>query len=91
MAAFVFGEEEALWQLPESCRFMSAKVAQRVGRSVTPSYRRSREEMREHLTAYANVNRVLKIEVEQDVEKRKRPGQSFTFGISHHSITFYRS
>ena len=34
-------------------------------------YRRSREEMRELLTAKANVDRVLKMEVEQDVEKEK--------------------
>ena len=34
-------------------------------------YRRSREEMRELLTAKANVDRVLKMEVEQDVEKKK--------------------
>jgi len=32
-------------------------------------YRRSREEMRELLTAKANVDRVLKMEVEQDVKK----------------------
>ena len=32
-------------------------------------YRRSREEMRELLTAKANVDRVLKMEVEQGVEK----------------------
>ena len=31
----------------------------------------SREEMRELLTAKANVDRVLKMEVEQDVEKEK--------------------
>nr|DAZ00294.1 MAG TPA: hypothetical protein [Caudoviricetes sp.] len=37
MAAFVFGEEEALWQPQESCRFMLAKTAQKVGRSVTSS------------------------------------------------------
>ena len=34
-------------------------------------YRRSREKMRELLTAKANVDRVLKMEVEQDVEKEK--------------------
>ena len=34
-------------------------------------YRRSREEMRELLTAKVNVDRVLKMEVEQDVEKEK--------------------
>ena len=38
-------------------------------------YRRSREEMREVLTAKANVDRVLKMEVEQDVEKEKDHGQ----------------
>ena len=38
-------------------------------------YRRSREEMRELLTAKANVDRVLKMEVEQDVEKEKDHGQ----------------
>ena len=38
-------------------------------------YRRSREEMRKLLTAKANVDRVLKIEVEQDVEKEKDHGQ----------------
>ena len=38
-------------------------------------YRRSREEMRELLTAKANVDRVLKMEVEQDVEKEKNHGQ----------------
>ena len=37
-------------------------------------YRRSREEMRELLTAKANVDRVLKMEVEQDVEKEKDHG-----------------
>ena len=39
------------------------------------NYRRSREEMRELLTAKANVDRVLKMEVEQDVEKEKDHGQ----------------
>ena len=38
-------------------------------------YRRSREKMRELLTAKANVDRVLKMEVEQDVEKEKDHGQ----------------
>ena len=38
-------------------------------------YRRSREEMRELLTTKANVDRVLKMEVEQDVEKEKDHGQ----------------
>ena len=38
-------------------------------------YRRSLEEMRELLTAKANVDRVLKMEVEQDVEKEKDHGQ----------------
>ena len=38
-------------------------------------YRRSREEMLELLTAKANVDRVLKMEVEQDVEKEKDHGQ----------------
>ena len=38
-------------------------------------YRRSREEMRELLTAKANVDRVLKMEVEQDVEKEKDHSQ----------------
>ncbi len=38
-------------------------------------YRRSREEMREFLTAKVNVDRVLKMEVEQDVEKEKDHGQ----------------
>ena len=38
-------------------------------------YRHSREEMRELLTAKANVDRVLKMEVEQDVEKEKDHGQ----------------
>ena len=38
-------------------------------------YRRSREKMREVLTAKANVDRVLKMEVEQDVEKEKDHGQ----------------
>ena len=38
-------------------------------------YRRSREEMRELLTAKANVDRVLKMEAEQDVEKEKDHGQ----------------
>ena len=33
------------------------------------------EEMRELLTAKANVDRVLKMEVEQDVEKEKDRGQ----------------
>ena len=37
--------------------------------------RHSREEMRELLTAKANVDRVLKMEVEQDVEKEKDHGQ----------------
>ena len=36
---------------------------------------RSREEMRELLTAKANVDRVLKMEVEQGVEKEKDHGQ----------------
>ena len=38
-------------------------------------YRHSREEMRELLTAKANVDRVLKMEVEQDIEKEKDHGQ----------------
>ena len=38
-------------------------------------YRRYREKMRELLTAKANVDRVLKMEVEQDVEKEKNHGQ----------------
>jgi len=38
-------------------------------------YRHSREEMRELLTAKANVDRLLKMEVEQDVEKEKDHGQ----------------
>ena len=38
-------------------------------------YRRSREEMWELLTAKANVDQVLKMEVEQDVEKEKDHGQ----------------
>ncbi|MCR0649509.1 relaxase/mobilization nuclease domain-containing protein [[Clostridium] innocuum] len=38
-------------------------------------YRRSREEMRELLTAKVNVDRVLKMEVEQDVEKEKDQDQ----------------
>ena len=38
-------------------------------------YRHSRKEMRELLTAKANVDRVLKMEVEQDVEKEKDHGQ----------------
>ena len=38
-------------------------------------YRCSREKMRELLTAKANVDRVLKMEVEQDVEKEKDHGQ----------------
>ena len=38
-------------------------------------YRHSREEMRKLLTAKANVDRVLKMEVEQDVEKEKDHGQ----------------
>ena len=38
-------------------------------------YRRSREEMLELLTAKANVDRVLKMEVEQDVEKEKDHGK----------------
>ena len=38
-------------------------------------YRRSREEMRELLMAKANVDRVLKMEVEQDAEKEKDHGQ----------------
>ena len=40
-------------------------------------YRRSREEMRELLTAKANVDRVLKMEVEQDVEKEKDHGDVY--------------
>ena len=43
-------------------------------------YRRSREEMRELLTAKANVDRVLKMEVEQDVEKKRpRPAVSWSW------------
>ena len=38
-------------------------------------YRRSREEMRELLTAKANVDRILNIEAEHDVEKEKAHGQ----------------
>ena len=39
------------------------------------NYAKTREEMRELLTAKANVDRVLKMEVEQDVEKEKDHGQ----------------
>ena len=45
-------------------------------------YRRSREEMRELLTAKANVDRVLKMEVEQDVEKEKRPRPAVSWSWS---------
>ena len=38
-------------------------------------YRRSREEMLELLTAKANIDRVLKMAVEQDVEKEKDHGK----------------
>ena len=38
-------------------------------------YRRSREEMRELLTAKANVNRLLKMDEEQAKEKEKDHGQ----------------
>ena len=38
-------------------------------KKIYAEYRRSREEMRELLTAKANVARVRKMEVEQDVEK----------------------
>ena len=44
-------------------------------KKVYAEYRHSREEMRELLTAKANVDRVLKMEVEQDVEKEKDHGQ----------------
>ena len=44
-------------------------------KKTSAEYRRSREEMRELLTAKANVDRVLKMEVEQDVEKEKDHGQ----------------
>ena len=39
------------------------------------NYAKTREEMRELLTAKANVDRVLKMEVEQDAEKEKDHGQ----------------
>ena len=38
-------------------------------------YRRSREEMRELLTAKANVDRLLNMETEHDTEKEKDHGQ----------------
>ena len=38
-------------------------------------YRRSREDMRELLTAKANVDRILNIEAEHDAEKEKDHGQ----------------
>ena len=38
-------------------------------------YRRSREEMRELLTAKANVDRLLNMEAEHDAEKEKDHGQ----------------
>lgn len=38
-------------------------------------YRRSREEMRELLTAKANVDRILNMETEHDAEKEKDHGQ----------------
>ena len=44
-------------------------------KKIYAEYRRSREEMRELLTAKANVDRLLKMEVEQDVEKEKDHGQ----------------
>ena len=46
-----------------------------IPRKKDSEYRRSREEMRELLTAKVNVDRVLKMEVEQDVEKEKDHGQ----------------
>ena len=39
------------------------------------NYAKIREEMRELLTAKANVDRVMKMEVEQDAEKEKDHGQ----------------
>ena len=44
-------------------------------KKTSAEYRRSREKMRELLMAKANVDRVLKMEVEQDVEKEKDHGQ----------------
>ena len=38
-------------------------------------YRRSREEVRELLTAKANVDRILNMETEHDAEKEKDHGQ----------------
>ena len=38
-------------------------------------YRRTREEMRELLTAKANVDRLLNMEAEHDAEKEKDHGQ----------------
>ncbi len=38
-------------------------------------YRRSREEMRELLTAKANVDRLLKMDEEQKIEQKKDHGQ----------------
>ena len=52
-----------------------AKILSDVVAQFYAEYRRSREEMRELLTAKANVDRVLKMEVEQDVEKEKDHGQ----------------
>ena len=43
-------------------------------------YRRSREEMRELLTAKANVDRLLNMEAEHDAEKEKRPCPALSQG-----------
>ena len=44
-------------------------------KKIYAEYRHSREEMRERLMAKANVDRILKMEAEQDAEKEKDHGQ----------------
>ena len=54
---------------------LQAEYARLLEKKTYAEYQRSREEMRELLTAKATVDRVLKMEVEQDVEKEKDHGQ----------------
>ena len=61
--------QETVKELTEYAKLLEEK------KKTYSEYRRSREEMRELLTAKANVDRVLKMEVEQDVEKEKDHGQ----------------
>ena len=57
------------WQRSEYAKLLEEK------KKTYAEYRRSREEMRELLTAKANVDRLLKMDEEQKKEQEKDHGQ----------------